>query len=209
MELSVFAETLELDQKAYETIIARLFEEKLGVNKYIFRRLEKVSFNGKGDLIKQLPLVLLRIIQKFPNIENIVVIIDADGSYPQVTNKEKNKVKARLKSFMKDHPIKLCVGVPTYNIEAWLLSDVGNIMQSTGLLKIDPYPLTEEIHESKTELKRIYSLYRNKRRKDHALLIPYSEFVIELCKTINFDTLKRSSKTFSNFLTDLKALFTR
>lgn len=199
MELCIFAETVKLDQKAYEKLVERIFVETYCQKIPVFRKLENLIIRGKGDLVTQLPFNLRTITRKYPDITCVIIFTDADGEYPDKTNSEKRRVKTKIKSFESSFPGNIIISVPTKNIEAWLLGDIRNINITTGLSLATGYSETEKIIEPKEKLKGIYTRFL----KSTSTPLSYSDFVTKLFSTINLSGLKSNSKTFDKLLKDI------
>jgi len=206
MEICVFAETIRVDQSSYEILLERLLSEHFQLSKPTIRRLNNIIFRGKGDLITQLPIVLRSITRKYANLDCIFIFADADGEYPSKTNAEKKRVRDKTEKFQKSYGGEIIVGIPTSNIEAWLLGDIDNINYVTGLSISTEYSFVEDIKEPKEKFKAIYTEYR-KANANRSL--SYSELIVKLFSSINFQTLRSKSKTFKNMVNDLRSYLKR
>ncbi len=203
MEICIFGETTGVDQISYEKLIERVFLEYFRLNTPIIRKLGNIIIRGKPNLLTQMPYLLGSITRKYSGLKCIFIFIDADGEYPSVTNSEKKRVKTKIKKFKEDFVGEIIIGVPTRNIEAWLLGDTGNINTVTGLNIPMITSKVETISTPKEEFKKLYSKYRRQNNSSNSL--SYPELVNKLFSTTNLNTLKSNSITFSTLLSELKS----
>src|SRR5437899_11843754 len=110
MEICIFAETVQLDQIAYEKLVERTFVEIFHLEAPIFRRLDNLIIRGKGDLVTQLPFNLRSITRKYSNITCVFVFLDADGEYPKKTNSERKRVREKVKNFQDNFAGEIIIG---------------------------------------------------------------------------------------------------
>ncbi|MGH7203384.1 MAG: hypothetical protein ACREHC_03000, partial [Candidatus Levyibacteriota bacterium] len=152
------------------------------------------------SLLSQLSFNTGRIIRKHPQMDCVFIFVDADRS--NVTS-EKRKVSNKLSKIKDSYAGEIIIGVPSSNIEAWLLTDVGNINEVLGLDLSDGYSRAETIHEPKEEMQKIYSNYR--RIVDQRHVMTYPEVINKLFSSINLDILFARSSTFKKLISDIRA----
>lgn len=205
MEICVFAETVQVDQISYEKLVERIFTEHFEIDKPTIRKLANIIIRGKPNLFTQLPYLLGRITRKYSGINCVFIFADADGEYPSITNSERRRVREKIHKFRDNFAGEVIVGVPTRNIEAWLLSDIGSINTNTDLAISINYKQSEEIKDPKTEFTKIYSAYR-KITNDP---LDYPELVNQLFSTIDINLVRKSSRSFEKLLIDLRTYLKR
>lgn len=205
MEIIIFSETIKIDQRAYEELIGRICQSfSIQAN---FQRLSNLRYSGKGDLIKQLPTLLRFTVQKFPRIKILIIIVDGDGGYPQSTTETKKIIKKKLKDFFQNFSTEIIIAVPTRNIEAWLLTDSHNLSNILGVSDIPVYGCIEDLRDPEKEYLNIYNTYRHNTTDNPPL--SKQELPSKIFSTIDLNSLKKYSKSFSNFYKEIKGTFQR
>ncbi|VVA44008.1 hypothetical protein CANDROIZ_370010 [Candidatus Roizmanbacteria bacterium] len=204
MRIAIFSESLRFDQTAYEILISRILKEFFNIKKVQLLRLENVSFNGKADVIKQSPLAAEQLFYKHKKLKIIFVFADADGEFPQATNETESLIKKEFESFLFKHSVLFAVGVPTRNIEAWLLADIGVIIKITKIKTLNQFINSEKIKNPKDKFSEIYAKYRKVFSDSEFLPLSKQELANKIFLEINLDLLQKRSLSFKRFITELK-----
>lgn len=204
MKIAIFSESLRFDQQAYEILITRTLKELFKIKKIQTLRLENLSFNGKADVIKQSPLAAEQLYIKHKKLKMIFVFADADGEFPKATNETETIIKGGFESFLYKHSVKLTIGVPTRNLEAWLLTDIGTIIKIINIKSLSQFNYAEKIKDPKGKFSEIYALYRKQFSNEEFLPLSKQELANKIFSEVNLDLLKKRSLTFQRLLTELK-----
>lgn len=191
MKICIFGETKDLDVSLYKKLCARILGEHFNITDINF---VDTAFDpgSKGKLLKQICFQIDLTAEANVDLDAIFIFTDSDDKKYHVQKNEILKlIETRVRHFPHDAII---VATPQRNIEAWLLSDIGNINRIIGK-SIKEFPPAEKIEDPKGHFKTLWG--------STGKTVKYSSFALKIATSMNLKTVYKKSKAFSAFHNDL------